>query len=768
MDYTLLVMMLKDLVILPFQEIKLELKDEISKKIIKVSSKKYDNRVLILSPRNSKNNDPSIEDLPNVGVVAYIKNKIELSNGNLRVTLKGEKRVKILDYESFSSEIIDAVVTDIILPKLEEAGEKIIRKKLKEILNDYINSAPNISNSILKTVNENDDLNLLTDAITTFLPLSTSKKLDYMQQINCEKRALSLIRDIKLEIKYAKLEAKIDNNVQVRLSLEQEEYYLKEKIKEIENTLGLKDNSNEEIKNYYDKLDKLKLSDKTHNKLLTEIKKLENASINSPENFVIRSYLDWVLNLPWNNSSKETLTVKTVLNSLNKSHYGLDIVKERIEDYINVKNINPNISSPIICLVGPPGVGKTTITKSIAEALNREFYKVSVGGLNDSTELVGNRRTYLGALPGKIIQGLKKCNTNNPVILIDEVDKMVKDYKGDPASTLLDILDSTQNKQFVDNYIEEPFDLSNVFFVLTANNIENIPYTLYDRLEIIELSSYTVFEKIDIAKKYILPKIYEEFGLSKKLVMKDETLIYLINNYTKESGVRNLTRVLRTLVTKVVTSKSDSYTVSNIDLMKYLKDPIVNIENKEISESGIVNALAYTPLGGINLQIECSIYNGEEKILVTGSLGDVLKESIHVATSFIKEKNYVSNTMFYNHTIHIHLLDGATKKEGPSCGVAITTVILSKLLDIKVSEKIAFTGEISLKGNILRVGGLKEKLIAAYNAGIETVYVPEDNSVDLKDIPKQIIENVDIKLVNNFDTIYNDLFKINEEENNIA
>jgi len=768
MDYTLLVMMLKDLVILPFQEIKLELKDEISKKIIKVSSKKYDNRVLILSPRNSKNNDPSIEDLPNVGVVAYIKNKIELSNGNLRVTLKGEKRVKILDYESFSSEIIDAVVTDIILPKLEEAGEKIIRKKLKEILNDYINSAPNISNSILKTVNENDDLNLLTDAITTFLPLSTSKKLDYMQQINCEKRALSLIRDIKLEIKYAKLEAKIDNNVQVRLSLEQEEYYLKEKIKEIENTLGLKDNSNEEIKNYYDKLDKLKLSDKTHNKLLTEIKKLENASINSPENSVIRSYLDWVLNLPWNNSSKETLTVKTVLNSLNKSHYGLDIVKERIEDYINVKNINLNISSPIICLVGPPGVGKTTITKSIAEALNREFYKVSVGGLNDSTELVGNRRTYLGALPGKIIQGLKKCNTNNPVILIDEVDKMVKDYKGDPASTLLDILDSTQNKQFVDNYIEEPFDLSNVFFVLTANNIENIPYTLYDRLEIIELSSYTVFEKIDIAKKYILPKIYEEFGLSKKLVMKDETLIYLINNYTKESGVRNLTRVLRTLVTKVVTSKSDSYTVSNIDLMKYLKDPIVNIENKEISESGIVNALAYTPLGGINLQIECSIYNGEEKILVTGSLGDVLKESIHVATSFIKEKNYVSNTMFYNHTIHIHLLDGATKKEGPSCGVAITTVILSKLLDIKVSEKIAFTGEISLKGNILRVGGLKEKLIAAYNAGIETVYVPEDNSVDLKDIPKQIIENVDIKLVNNFDTIYNDLFKINEEENNIA
>lgn len=768
MDYTLLVMLLKDLVILPFQEIKLELKDEISKKIIKVSSKKYNNRILVVSPRNSKDNDPSIEDLPNVGVVAYIKNKIELSNGNLRVTLKGEKRVKILDYESFSSEIIDAIVTDIILPKLEEAGENIIRKKLKEILNDYINSAPNISNSILKTVNENDDLNLLTDAITTFLPLSTSKKLEYMQQINSEKRALSLIRDIKLEIKYIKLESKIDNNVQIRLTEEQEEYYLKEKIKEIETVLGVKDNNDEDIKEYYNQLDSLKISEKTHKKIFEEIKKLENLSVNSPENSVIRSYLDWILNLPWNKNSKETLSPKTVINSLNKSHYGLEEIKERIEEYINVKNINPESSSPIICLVGPPGVGKTTITSSIASALNREFYKISVGGLNDSSELVGNRRTYLGALPGKIIQGLKKCNTNNPVILIDEVDKMVKDYKGDPASTLLDILDSTQNKTFVDNYIEEPFDLSNVLFILTANNIEDIPYTLYDRLEMIELSSYTIFEKIDIAKKYILPKIYEEFHLSKKLVMKDETLMNIINNYTKEAGVRNLTRVLKTLVTKVVTSKSDSYTITNVDLIKYLKNPIINMENKEIKESGIVNALAYTPLGGIVLQIECSIYNGEENILVTGSLGDVLKESIYVATSFIKEKNYVSNTMFYNHTIHIHLLDGATKKEGPSCGVAITTVILSKLLDVKVSDKIGFTGEITLKGNILKVGGLKEKLIAAYNAGIEKVYIPEENSNDLKDIPKQIIENIDIILVNNFDTIYNDLFNKKVVENNIA
>lgn len=765
MDYTLLVMLLKDLVILPFQEIKLELKDEISKKIIKVCSKKYNNKLLIVSPHNSLN-EPSIEDLPKVGVVACIKNKIELANGNLRVTLRGEKRVKILNYESFSADIIDANVTDIILPKLEETGESVIRKKLKETIKIYIDSAPNISNSILKTIDDSDDLNFLTDAITTFLPLNTAKKVSYMQEINYEKRAFSLIRDIKTEIKIIKLEEKIENNVQVRLTQEQEEYYLKEKIKEIELSLGLDTKNDEDIKEYYIKLNNLKLDDRTYNKIIGEIKKLERTSINSPEVTVIKGYLDWILNLPWNNESKENLNVKSVLSSLNKSHYGLDEIKERIEDYVNVKNINKDISSPIICLVGPPGVGKTTITSSIAKSLNREFYKISVGGLNDSTELIGNRRTYLGALPGKIIQGLKKCNTNNPVILIDEVDKMVKDYKGDPASTLLDILDSTQNKTFVDNYIEEPFDLSKVLFILTANNIKDIPYTLYDRLEIIELSSYTVFEKIDIAKKYILPKIYDEFNISKKLVMKDETLMYIINNYTKEAGVRNLTRVLKTLVTKVVTSKSESYTITNIDILKYLKDPLNDETNKNIKDNGVVNALAYTPLGGTTLQIECSIYNGEEKIILTGSLGDILKESINVATSFIKEKNYVSNTMFYNHTIHIHLLDGATKKEGPSCGIAITTAIISKLLEKEVSSDIAFTGEITLKGNILKVGGLKEKLIAAYNSGIKKVYIPEANSIDLKDIPKQIIENIEIKLVNNYDVIYKDLFYV--EENNIA
>ena len=762
MNQTLLVMLLKDLVILPFQEIKLELKDEISKKIIKLSDKKYNSRLLVVCPKNNSS-DPSIEDLPSIGVTAYIKNKIELSNGNLRVTLRGEKRVKVLTYEPFSNDILDAMCIDIDLPKLDSTNEEVVKKKLRDKLNEYIDSSPNISNSILKTVTDNEDLSFITDAVTTFIPLNTLKKLAYMQELNSEKRAISLIKDLNEEIKYAKLEEKIDNNVEIKLTKDQEEYYLKEKLKEIEKTLGINSESKSELLDYYDKLNKLKLDEKISNKIFSEIKKLEHMNSTFPEYPVVRSYIDWILSLPWNNSSKECLNSKAVLTSLNKSHYGLDTVKEKIIDYVNLKNINSDIKSPIICLIGPPGVGKTTIAASIASSLNREFYKISVGGLNDSSELIGNRRTYLGALPGKIIQGLKKCNANNPVILIDEIDKMVKDYKGDPASTLLDVLDPVQNKSFVDNYIEEPFDLSNVIFILTANNKEAIPYTLLDRLDIIDLSSYTIYEKIDIAKKYILPKIFEELDVKKKLTIKDNVMKYIISNYTHEAGVRNLERLLKQLVTKVITSKKENYNLSTDDIVKYLKTPNETKWVSEVKNYGVINALAYTPLGGEVLKVECSIYNGNEEVITTGSLGNVLKESIDVSVSFLKEKGYVSNTEFYNHTIHIHILDSATKKEGPSSGVAITCAILSELLHRKVSEKVAFTGELSLKGDILKVGGLKEKLIAAYNYGIKTVYIPEDNSIDLKDIPKEIIDNLDIKLISNFEIIYNDLFNKKEK-----
>lgn len=755
MDYTLLTILLKDLVILPFQEIKLELKDEISKKIIKISNKKYDGRVLVASPHNTLEEDLEIDDLPKVGVVSYIKSEVILANGNVRVTLRGEKRVKVLNYESFSSDTIAANVTDIDLPKIDNIKETVLIKKLRELTSEYISSSPNVSNSIMKTINDSDDLGFITDAITTFLNISVSKKIGYMEEINKVDRAMALIQDIEEQIEYAKLEDKIDEELTIKLSKEQEEFYLKEKLKEIESTLGINSKKNIEVKEYTKLLKELKLDSKVRDKIENEIKKLELSPESSPEVVVIRTYLDWMLNLPWNVSSKENTNVRSVTSSLNKSHYGLTKVKERILDYVSIKNINPDIPAPVICLVGPPGVGKTTISKSIAKSLGREFAKISVGGLNDGTELIGSRRTYLGALPGKFIQAIKKCGTNNPVILIDEVDKMVKDYKGDPASILLDILDTNQNSTFTDNYLEEEFSLNNVMFILTANNIEDIPYTLADRLEIIPISSYTVFEKIDIAKKYIIPKIIDEFNVAKKITIADKTLHYIVDNYTKEAGVRNLERILKTLIIKALTNNKTNITLN--DVKSYLEV----IEKNELSKveiPGIVNALAYTPLGGKTIQVETTLYEGND-IIVTGSLGDVLKESINVSISYIKSNDYVDNSIFKNNSVHVHLLDNATKKEGPSCGVAITTSIISMALNKCVPSDIAFTGEISLKGRILKVGGIKEKLIAAYNSDIKTVYIPMDNKEDLVDIPKQIIDNIEIKFANNYKYIFEDIFK---------
>ena len=754
MEYSLLVLILKKLVILPYQEIKIELKDSISKKIIKISNNKYNGKLLIVAPIDDKEKNPSIDDLPKVGVIANIKSAIELSNGNIRVTLKGEKRVSVCDYKSFSDDILISTNKDVTLPKYDKVVELATIRKLKEKLNDYINSANNISNSILKTIADVNKVNVLSDMITIFLPLSTAKKLEYMQEINGINRANKLIEDISLEIKVIELDKKIEEKMENSFTRSQEEFYLNEKIKEIKKELGTLDYKEEEVKIFTDKLNKLDINDLTKKKISEEINKYEIINDTSPESSVIRNYLDCFFSLPWNQSKKENLDSKKVINSLNKSHYGLEEIKERILDYIFLKKLNKDISSPIICLVGPPGVGKTTIASSIAASLNRDFYKISVSGLNDSTELIGSRRTYLGALPGKIIQGLRKCGSNNPVFLIDEVDKMVKDYKGDPASTLLDILDNKQNKTFVDNYIEEPFDLSNILFILTANTIENIPSTLLDRLEIIELSSYTEFEKLDIAKKYLIPNILEEYMIPKKIKIKDEDILDVIHSYTLEAGVRDLSRLLAKLIRKML--MNDNYSLKKEDIIKYLGKKEYIKEPLKENNYGEVKALSYTPLGGKVLSVECVKFKGSGKLICTGSLGNVLNESISVALDFVKT-NYLKEDL--NHfDIHIHLPQGGIKKEGPSCGVAICTAIISLFENKQVSSLVSFTGEISLTGNISKVGGIKEKLIAAYNSGIKKVFVPLDNKNDVLSIPSLIQNNIEIIYVSSFSEVYEDLF----------
>lgn len=756
MNKQLLVLILKNLVILPHQEIKIELKDSISKKIIRLSEKKFNSKILVVAPIDELESSPSVDDLPTIGVVANITNILELPNNNLRVNIKGEKRVKVDSYSSFTHDIINSTVSFIEIPKYDKVLEEASVRKLKELLKEYIDSSENISNSILKSINNISGVNLLTDVICSFIPIKSSKKLEYMQELNGIKRADKLLKDISLEIKVIELDKKIDEKLETSFTKTQEEFYLKEKINEINKVLGTSSYHDEETKRFKSLLNKININDRSYKHILNEIEKYEFIGENSPEISIIRNYLDTFLTLPWNTSSKENLDYKSVLNNLNKSHYGLDEVKDRIGDYVYLKNLNNDIESPIICLVGPPGVGKTTIVESIAKSLNREFFKISVAGLNDSTELIGTRRTYLGSQPGKIIEGLKKCNTNNPVFLIDEVDKMVKDYKGDPASTLLDILDSTQNKKFVDNYIEEPFDLSNILFILTANNISDIPVTLLDRLEVIELNSYTEFEKIDIAKKYLLPRIYKNYNINKKIKVSDNIIKLIINHYTNESGVRNLYRYLEKVIRKSLMNNKNS--INKEDLINYLNEYTYINEYNKFDNYGICNTLAVSNNGGVVNEVEVVKYVGNNNIIVTGNIENILNESIKVGISFIKNKY---NIDFNNYDIHIHMLDASTKKDGPSAGVSIVTSIISLFNKVKISNLIAFTGEITLNGNIRMVGGIKEKLIASYNNGIKIIYIPYDNKGDLKDIPDIILKKIDIKLVKNYDEIYNDLFSKN-------
>ena len=755
MTFNIPVILLKNLVILPNQEIKLELKNVISGKAINESSSNFKGEILVIAPTDVLEEEPTAQDLPKVGVIARIKNKLD-NDGVIEVKLRGLRRVAVSKYfQEVNSDILYSEVMYIDLPSLVPEEENAILKKLVSVLKEYINVSKTVSNDILTFVSSNKDLNKITDAITSFLPFNITKKLEYMEEINPIKRAKSLIKDMYEEIKVAEIDNELEEKVDESFQNDQREYILKEKMKVLKQELGEDSWKNEEVLEYKKALEKLKIDKKIKEHISHEIDKYEIMNEASPEVSVMHNYLDWIINLPWNKSKKETANFDAVYKELDKSHFGMDEIKTRISEYIAIKNLNRNITSPIICLVGPPGVGKTTIAMSIAKALNRDFYKISVGGLNDSTELIGTRRTYLASAPGKIIQGLYKCGSNNPVILIDEVDKMVKDYKGDPAATLLEILDPNQNKIFTDNYIEEPFDLSNILFILTANNDENIPTAILDRVEVINLSSYTVFEKKDIAKNYMLPKILlDNMVYDSKIKFSDELLCFIINNYTSEAGVRDLERVLSSLARKI--------TINNVKVLneerviRLLGSPKYKSAEEEINEIGTINTLAVSGFGGSLSKLEVLTCKGSDKLTITGNTGNILKESIEVVLSMLKSK-YKYN--FHNEDLHIHFLDASSKKDGPSAGLAIAVGLCSVKEGEKVPSNYAFTGEVSLNGNILKIGGLKEKLVAAYNKNIKVVFMPKSNSEDLKDVPKEITDNMEIIPVSSFNEVYTKLFK---------
>ena len=744
MNNLLPVLILNEVIILPNQEIKLELNNEFSKKVIWASAKNELNKVLVIAPINTLESSPSIEDLPRVGVVAKVKSKVELPNNKLRVIIKGEERVSINKYyQNKNTNVLKCSFNVIELPSFSKANETAIQRKLIELTKNYILLNKNVSNSILKTLDERKSLSDITDIITSFLPFSFSKKLSYMETINPLTRAENLINDLNEEILVTKIDRELDEKLTQSIENGQREYILKEKLKEINSELGItKEN---EIASLKEKLSSLSLEEK--------INKYSTCSEFSPEAAVIKNYLDTVLNLPWNSETVLNTDIKKIKNELDATHYGLVELKERICEYAYFLSKNKELSAPVICLLGAPGVGKTSSAYSIAKALNREFIKISVGGLNDSTELIGSRRTYLGASAGKIMQGIIKCKVKNPVILIDEVDKMVKDYKGDPASTLLEILDSTQNKYFIDNYIEEPFDLSKVMFILTANSLDNIPSTLLDRLEIINMDNYLTSQKIDIAKNYLIKDIFSEYKAEIKI--SKEVLEFVIENYTKEPGVRELKRLLEKLIRKVIVNEPNAKSITILHVNKYLDNRNINYL-PEITTSGIANILAYTTVGGRLSHIEVVKYKGTGKVTITGCAGEILKDSINVVISYLAN-NY--NIDLKNQDLHFHFLESYVKKDGPSAGVSIAVALMSLIKNKKISSQIAFTGELSLKGDILPVGGLKEKVVVATTEGITKVFVPSANAFEVANISENITNNIEIVLVSNFTEIYDALFK---------
>lgn len=762
------VIILKGAVILPYCEFRLDLNNPIDKHILELSEKNHDSHLLIVSPSNPLEESIEIPDLPKLGVVVKVTMKMAIGK-NIRIIVQGLNRVNVLSYEDYKNEtnILSASITSTTQFAMSPMDETALIRKIQKRVEAYINKVPNASNSILSEISNVNSISKVSDITANYLPIDFERRLEYLNTINPYKRVIMLFEDIKTEEEIMELDKKIDVKLKKILDDSQKEFILREKIKLIREELGDVNSKENDALMLKEKVDKLDCKDSIKNKIYNEIKKYELMNSNSPEVGVVRNYIDLMLSLPWNNKDKENDDLKVAREILDRTHYGLKKIKDRIIEYLAVKKLSNNETSPIICLVGPPGVGKTTLAKSIAEATNRKFVKISVGGVSDEAMIMGHRRTYIGSNPGKIITAIKKAKVNNPVFLIDEVDKMTRDLKGDPASALLEVLDKEQNKTFVDSYVEEEFDLSNVMFILTANYIENIPIELRDRLEIIELSSYTDFEKLDIAKDYLIKKNLEECGLTNTSIsFSDNSLLSIIRNYTREAGVRELDRTIASILRKIATnivegSSKKKYIINEKNITNYLGVYKYN-DNLVLENSiGTFNALAFTSFGGETLKVEVTYYKGDGKIILTGQLGDVMRESCEIALSYIKA-NCNSFGIDYeelsNSNIHIHALDGAVKKDGPSAGIAITTAIISAFKKKKVANNIGATGEISLNGNILPIGGLKEKSIGAKKGNIDTIIIPAANKKDLEEIEDEIKNGINYIEVSNYMDAYKILF----------
>ena len=718
-----------------------------------------DQELLFLSQKNSDVDDPSETDLYEIGTKGKILQLLKLPDGTVKVLVEGIARCKVKNIK-FSSDFVNAEIEE--LPKNEKISDtiKALGRSVVSKYETYANINNKTSSEVLTSVKDIENEDKLADTVASQIAINIQEKQKILEEVDLEKRLNMILSYIEGELSVLQVEKKIRRRVKNQMEKTQKEYYLNEQMKAIQKELeDGEGGASEDIAELNEKINKTKLSKEAKEKALNELKKLKQMSPMSAEATVVRNYLDWLLDIPWGKKKRIKKDINKSQEILDKDHYGLEKVKDRITEYLAVQNRSSKVKGPILCLVGPPGVGKTSLGKSIASATGREFIRMSLGGVRDEAEIRGHRRTYIGSMPGRIIQALKKVKTSNPIFLLDEIDKLGQDFRGDPASALLEVLDPEQNNAFNDHYLEVDYDLSQVMFVTTANTM-NIPGPLLDRMEIIRIAGYTEEEKLEIAKRHLIEKVKENNALTdKEFKISDDVIRSVIQNYTREAGVRNLERELNSLGRKAVKeisqNKSDSLNVSSDNISDYLGVKKFRYGKKENDDLiGVVTGLAWTQVGGDILNVEAVMVPGQGKIRTTGKLGDVMKESIDAASSFVRSRavNYgIEPPIFQRKDIHVHVPEGATPKDGPSAGVAMIIAIISVMAGIPVKNDVAMTGEMSLRGRVLPIGGLKEKLLAALRSGIKTVLVPSDNDRELSEVPDNIKDKLDIKLISTID-----------------
>ncbi|GIP54995.1 endopeptidase La [Paenibacillus vini] len=720
-----------------------------------------DNLILLCSQSEVNIEEPTQEDIFRIGTVAKVRQMLKLPNGTIRVLVEGMERAEIVEYlvnEEYYEVIAEERPEE---DSLDPEVDALMRTVLTQF-EHYINLSKKVTPETLAAVSDIEEAGRLADVITSHLSLKIKDKQEILETIDVRMRLEKLLDILNNEREVLELERKISQRVKKQMEKTQKEYYLREQMKAIQKELGEKEGRAGEVEELRAQLEEKNLPEKVREKTQKEIDRLEKMPASSAEGGVIRNYVDWLLSLPWDNKTEDDLDLAKAEQVLNEDHYGLDKPKERVLEYLAVQKLVKKLKGPILCLVGPPGVGKTSLARSIARSLGREFVRISLGGVRDEAEIRGHRRTYVGAMPGRIIQGMKTAGTLNPVFLLDEIDKMASDFRGDPSSALLEVLDPEQNNTFSDHFIEVPFDLSNVMFVTTANAVHNIPRPLLDRMEMLYIPGYTELEKLQIATRYLLPKQKREHGLeSEQLVIGEDALLRTIREYTRESGVRNLEQqvaaLCRKAAKKVVSEGLERIEIGPEDIKDYLGVPKFRYGIAELEDQiGTVTGLAWTEVGGETLVIEVTVVPGSGKLILTGKLGDVMKESAQAAFSYTRSKASelgISTDFYEKNDIHIHIPEGAIPKDGPSAGITIATALISALTGRHVSKDIAMTGEITLRGRVLPIGGLKEKSLAAHRAGYKKILLPKDNERDLRDIPDSVKEDVVFVPVSHMDQV---------------